>query len=183
MPYYDTLDEDLARAKEILAKGRPKSEDFPYADPADRAAAVAQAGGHIFGMDMFAAYKLLESFVAEIARLQHALNDCEIHKDVEGIAERTACAVCFTEQGNDVEKLENAATALGEQWRAAAAQLSEVQAHWLEDQAEIERLRAGLRQAAKVLADAAEFADRNNIPRSKTYEQAALECRTLAGGQ
>lgn len=32
-----------------------------------------------------------------VRQLEHALNDCEIHADVKGIAEQTACAVCFTE--------------------------------------------------------------------------------------
>jgi hypothetical protein len=46
MPYYDTLTEDLARAREILDKGA------------------------IFGGDTFAAFKLLESFVAVLTPLE-----------------------------------------------------------------------------------------------------------------
>lgn len=49
MPYYDTIDEDLARAKRILDNGT------------------------IYGADIYAAYKLLESFVAEIERLNERL--------------------------------------------------------------------------------------------------------------
>ncbi len=44
-------------------------------------------------------------FRAVVARLTHALNNCEVHADVEGIAERTACAVCFTEALEQVEQL------------------------------------------------------------------------------
>lgn len=42
------------------------------------------------------------------ARLLHALNNCEIHKDVEGIQERTACAVCFTECSTKLEAIQDA---------------------------------------------------------------------------
>jgi hypothetical protein len=58
--YYDTLDEDLARAKQILARGKPSSEGLPPG--------IKATGGTIFGGDIYAAYKLLESFVAEIDR-------------------------------------------------------------------------------------------------------------------
>jgi hypothetical protein len=64
MPYYDTLEEDLTRAKQILEKGRP--DDMPMPEWWQRKV----LGGTIFGADIFAAYKLLESFVAEIERLQ-----------------------------------------------------------------------------------------------------------------
>jgi hypothetical protein len=53
MSYYPTIEEDLRRAKEILAKGKSATGD-----------------GAIFGGDVYAAYKLLESFVDEIERLQ-----------------------------------------------------------------------------------------------------------------
>jgi hypothetical protein len=92
MSYYDTFDEDLARANEILQKGR-----WPVDHPTYREVQTIIKSGTIFGDDILAAYKLLESFVAEIERLRHARNTCEIHADIEGIAERTACAVCFTE--------------------------------------------------------------------------------------
>lgn len=111
MPYYDTIEEDLARAREILAKGKVRVEDVGGADqiltrdPALRDALIERMGGTIFGADVFAAYKLLESFVATIERLTHALNTCEIHQDVENIAERTACAVCFTETGEELQRV------------------------------------------------------------------------------
>jgi len=69
MPYYDTIEEDLARAKAILARGRPAPEDV--ADlPTPALRAMALGGGTIYGGDVYAAYKLLESFVAEIERLR-----------------------------------------------------------------------------------------------------------------
>jgi hypothetical protein len=60
MPYYDTLEEDIARAKQLLAKG--KAEPFMLGEHLQ-----LPDGGTIFGADIFAAYKLLESFVAELA--------------------------------------------------------------------------------------------------------------------
>lgn len=62
MPYYDTIDEDLARAKEILEKGKAEQLDFDRGGPA----VPPLQGGTIFGADTFAAYKLLESFVEVI---------------------------------------------------------------------------------------------------------------------
>lgn len=56
MSYYPTIDEDLQRAREILATG----------------AAVPGHGGFIAGLDVPAAYWLLDSFVAEIERLKGA---------------------------------------------------------------------------------------------------------------
>lgn len=68
MTYYDTLTEDLARAKEILARGKAESDDrldqiFPQLDIRERVKAL---GGTIYGEDIYAAYKLLESFVEAI---------------------------------------------------------------------------------------------------------------------
>lgn len=62
MPYYDTIAEDLARAKAILAR-LAKPEHTPPT--------------WVVGMDVRAAYKLLESFIAEIERLQPRLADAE----------------------------------------------------------------------------------------------------------
>lgn len=63
MPYYDTIEEDLQRAKEILAEGRPD-------EVLHLGVMRADGGGSIYGKDIYAAYKLLESFVAEIECLQ-----------------------------------------------------------------------------------------------------------------
>jgi hypothetical protein len=72
MPYYDTIEQDLARAKMILAKGRAEMDarlaDGPLSDE-EREELVRETGG-VIGQDVVAAYKLLESFVAEIERLQ-----------------------------------------------------------------------------------------------------------------
>jgi hypothetical protein len=80
MPYYPTIEEDLKRAKEILEKGKIDLKDFSAMsrlheslgedDAATFMAAVGRHGGTIYGADTFAAYKLLESFVEEIERLQ-----------------------------------------------------------------------------------------------------------------
>ena len=66
-PYYPTLAEDVARAKEILAKGKPTAADY---ENFETMSPVVQrytlAGGTIYGADTYAAYKLLESFVEAI---------------------------------------------------------------------------------------------------------------------
>lgn len=58
MSYYSTIDEDLACAKEILAKTWEERPGLVNPLPM------------IWGADIYAAYKLLESFVAEIERLR-----------------------------------------------------------------------------------------------------------------
>lgn len=68
MPYYPTIEEDLARAKEILAKGK-----YEPALPAE-----LKVEGTIHGGDIYVAYKLLKSFVAEIERLHAQNTDCKI---------------------------------------------------------------------------------------------------------
>jgi hypothetical protein len=65
MTYYPTLDEDLARAKEILAKGKADDGSITVAGHLLRG-----SSGTIYGGDIYAAYKLLESFVVEIERLR-----------------------------------------------------------------------------------------------------------------
>lgn len=110
MPYHDSIDEDLARATQIVAEGKSAPEDRP--DWMTDHQWDQLASGAICGKDTYAAYKLLESFVAEI-----------------------------------------------------------------------EKLREGLCRAGAVLDDAAEIAGRNDVPQlSQSYEQAAEECWTLAGG-
>jgi hypothetical protein len=66
MPYYDTIEEDLARAKAILAEGRSEQ----LLNPMDRECSPTVVNCTIYGKDIYAAYKLLESFVQEIERLR-----------------------------------------------------------------------------------------------------------------
>jgi len=75
MTYYPTLEEDLARAKEILARGKATldtqlQELIPKIDPESREVFQQTLGGTIYGSDTYAAYRLLESFVEEIERLR-----------------------------------------------------------------------------------------------------------------
>jgi len=79
MPYYDTIDEDLARAKAILAKGR----EVRLLNPTDPECSPEIESVGIAGADIDAAYKLLESFVAEIERLRDALLAIEEHMAAE----------------------------------------------------------------------------------------------------
>lgn len=64
MSYYPTLAEDVARAKAILAKGRADSD--PDLPPAVRGWLMDHGGGTIYGADIYAAYRLLQSFVEAI---------------------------------------------------------------------------------------------------------------------
>lgn len=67
MTYYPTLREDIERAKEILAKGKAPllvqvarhRHDAVEHDPSG-------LGYTIYGADIYAAYKLLESFVKAV---------------------------------------------------------------------------------------------------------------------
>jgi hypothetical protein len=72
MTYHDTLEGDLARAKEILAKGKAEADNDDLPDAVRAWLARQYGGGTIYGADIYVAYKLLESFVSEIERL-HAV--------------------------------------------------------------------------------------------------------------
>lgn len=66
MPYYETLNQDLIRAREILARGR---EEMVIPGGGRNGADYVYVGCTIYATDTYAAYKLLESFVTEIERL------------------------------------------------------------------------------------------------------------------
>jgi hypothetical protein len=72
MPYYDTIEEDLARAKQILADGTPSMEELRVISGLgeEHAAALMRLGGTIYGKDIYAAYQLLKSLVEEVERLR-----------------------------------------------------------------------------------------------------------------
>ena len=75
MTYYPTIEEDLVRAKEILARGKATLDTqllelIPKIDPESREVFQQTLGGTIYGSDTYAAYRLLESFVEEIERLR-----------------------------------------------------------------------------------------------------------------
>jgi hypothetical protein len=68
-----SIEEDLQRAKEILAKGKPEAVFAWVPDEtlrADLVRRMRRGGGMIYGADSYAAYQLLERFVAEIERLR-----------------------------------------------------------------------------------------------------------------
>lgn len=69
MPYYNTLAEDLERAEAILREGKLSLADLveqmPVLSPELQQQMIDQSGT-IYGKDIYAAYKLLESFVAEL---------------------------------------------------------------------------------------------------------------------
>jgi hypothetical protein len=67
--YYDTIEEDLARAREILAKRQPTEWEKANFPP-NVIEALRRAAEH---KDIYDAHKLLESFVAEIERLREAV--------------------------------------------------------------------------------------------------------------
>lgn len=123
MPYYDTIEEDLARAKEILAKGRAAAE--PDLPPALRGWLEAHGGGTIYGADTYAAYKLLESFVAEIERLRHDYADAErragsILEQCEDQQDR------LDEAGREIERLQREALTRDNEKRGQFIALMEI---------------------------------------------------------
>lgn len=120
MSYYDTIEEDLKRAKEILERGK---EPTRFAERLAAEWGDAPVGGTIFGADIYAAYKLLESFVAEIERLQ---------------AEHTRAVLHYTFKGYMAGENVDA-----RHWRERAENA----------EAEIERLRAQLQQFYGLFSD------------------------------
>lgn len=91
MTYCATLAEDIERAKQILAVG--KSEAVPSMGGLSIEEELRRGGGTIYGQDTFAAYKLLESFVEHIERLQAELDneqDISANDPAEQRAERYA---------------------------------------------------------------------------------------------
>ena len=77
MLYYDTLEEDLARAKAILADGKLTIADLE-ATPAPIRDRLIAMSGTITVANTYAAYKLLASFVAEIERERASWGASEI---------------------------------------------------------------------------------------------------------
>lgn len=94
MTYYDTLDEDLKRAKEILAKGKPDASL-----DADIPVVIQLSGGTIFGADLFAAYKLLESFVDHIEHTRPRTVATQLNNFVNALKMCDLCGAdpCITE--------------------------------------------------------------------------------------
>lgn len=87
MSYYDTLEEDLERAKTILKEGKAPEPDpnSPLYDFMRR----ADGCGTIYGKDIYAAYKILESFVDKIEKDRFYYRDLEeamrrVAKEVKG---------------------------------------------------------------------------------------------------
>jgi len=115
MTYYDTIEEDLQRAKKILASGRelPAECNCSGGDQGDGLVALPHESGcallhatavGICGGDNYAAYKLLESFVAEIERLTTLLH----HEGIEHSESQEALIAAqakLTKQDAEIERL------------------------------------------------------------------------------
>lgn len=89
MTYYDTLAEDLRRVREILAEGRMADEEFEqlYAGWPDELREHVReffSGGTIYGKDIYAAYKLLESLANEVELLQQQVRNIQNARTVFG---------------------------------------------------------------------------------------------------
>ena len=91
MTDYPTLAEDLARAKDLLDRGKQHAPGCPriaddesdqVLDDYQRCVCPATLGGAVEGPDIYAAYKLLESFVAEIEQQQPAIREL---RDTEAV--------------------------------------------------------------------------------------------------
>jgi hypothetical protein len=76
MTYYDTIAEDLVRAKQIIDDGKLSPDELLSFAPEVRQRVFEQSGA-IRGDSNFVALKLLESFVAEIEYMQRALAESE----------------------------------------------------------------------------------------------------------
>jgi hypothetical protein len=85
--YYPTLAEDVARAKEILARGKPTPSDLAGLDKS--ILGFAADGGTIYGMDTYAAYKLLESFVEAIEAVGPKLCELALRLEHQRAAEKS----------------------------------------------------------------------------------------------
>lgn len=94
--YYPTITEDIARAKQILAKGRNElvpglAEAERELDPrVDVEHLRTLAGGTIFGADIYPAYKLLESLVTEVERLRASVVQAELQAEALTLLNRVA---------------------------------------------------------------------------------------------
>lgn len=79
MTYYDTLAEDLVRTKQILADGKITIGEIGSLNdlPREIRDQIIADSGTISPYDTHAAYKLLESFVSEIERLQAECNQLQ----------------------------------------------------------------------------------------------------------
>lgn len=198
MPYLETLDADLARARQILEVGIADALDDPrYPVGMGPCPSCGCHSRHavgctndwsqrlpatIYGKDTYAAYKLLESFVEEIERLRREYSITHITWNAEGVRvvngvpdtrpdtrSRDADAEPTTECAGCTRTFAVKTTPL---WCIGCVSATTNK---------VDRLAEGLRRAGKVLDAAAEIAGRNDVPQlSQTYEQAAEECRTLA---
>ena len=99
MTYYNTLAEDITRAKEILAKGKA-DWDALMADvpPEVRDRMRASGPGAIFAGDTHAAYRLLESLVAAIEQYAGMLR----FRQVNPFDHNVECLMC-DEMGEHAE--------------------------------------------------------------------------------
>jgi hypothetical protein len=102
MPYYPTLDEDVARAKEILAKGAPcryrpdhNGECLDCDEPAEVHQLRQVAGGAaIYGADTYAAYKLLESFVEALEAVGPKVAELALRHNARAARPSITCPFC-----------------------------------------------------------------------------------------
>lgn len=102
-PYYDTIEDDLRRAREILAKGKMTGEEW-VGD-----ARVPLPSGTISGADIYAAYQLLQAFVSEIERLQHAAETFTAQRDAALAQAQESWAGWTQEKAQAVEPRADAA--------------------------------------------------------------------------
>lgn len=73
--HYDTIAEDLQRAKDILKSGGLTEFDIPQAMDPEIRKRWLETGGTIFSGDIYAARQILKSFIEEIERLHAYIKD------------------------------------------------------------------------------------------------------------
>jgi|KBSMisStandDraft_5_1062788.scaffolds.fasta_scaffold00317_23 hypothetical protein len=121
MTYYPTLAEDLTRAKEILERGKAEHRlDLTMTLPRERVKALS--GGTIYGGDTYAAYMLLESFVAAIEAVGPKV--CELALRHERMRTGTVgatvtCPLCDWSARNEVDDDPEAAARIERHLQAA----------------------------------------------------------------
>jgi hypothetical protein len=93
MSYYPTLDEDLQRAKAILAKGR---DGVTPLEGIDGPVVISLGGASISGGDIYVAYRLLDGFVEAIEQYRAAIA-------AERIDHNWECLDCDEQHGHRLD--------------------------------------------------------------------------------
>jgi hypothetical protein len=89
MSYYPTLAEDIACAKEIVARGKTEIDTLAdkFTNEEIQQAIKQVIGGTIVGADTYAAYKILESFIEVIETI--GVDVCKVAMRARALSDRS----------------------------------------------------------------------------------------------